>query len=258
MNETMSETQKERLSAFMDGETRDQREEEQVLDALLEDPETRGAWARYHLASDCMNGRLPRRLDRTLADQVAESLRNEPAILAPARTWRDFARPVAGFAIAASVATLAVLVALQKPAGVDNPGAASLAKVGPDAGAAGGVAPATVRAVSAGNPAERRPVARRGDPPRLSRYINDYRARRSGARVPEGLPVVAVFIERTERPPAAKMARISQGRVNAFSLYATGRHVIVVGEAPQAAVQQVAQSVISSMEGREWNAPAQR
>ena len=257
MNETMSETQKERLSAFMDGETQDEREDQQVLDALLEDPETRGAWARYHLASDCMNGRLPRRLDRTLADRVAESLRNEPVILAPSRTWRGFVKPVAGFAIAASVATLAVLIALQNPEGVNDPGPASLAKVAPDP-SAGGVAPAPVRAVSAGNPAERRPVARRGEPPRLSRYINDYRARRSGARISEGMPVVAVFIERTERPPAAKMARISQGRVNAFSLYTAGRHVIVVGEAPQAAVQQVAQSVISSMEGREWNGPAQR
>lgn len=257
MTETMSETQKERLSAFMDGETRDEREDRQVLDALLEDPETRGAWARYHLASDCMNGRLPRRLDRTLAGRVAESLRNEPAILAPSRAWRGFAKPVAGFAIAASVATLAVLVALQKPSGVNDPGPASLARVAPDAGA-GGVAPTPVRPVSAGNPAERRPVARRGEPPPLSRYINDYRARRSGARISEGLPVVAVFIERTERPPAAKMARVSQGRVNAFSLYTAGRHVIVVGEAPQTAVQQVAHSVISSMEGREWNAPAQR
>ena len=132
-----------------------------------------------------------------------------------------------------------------------------MAKVAPDAGA-GGVAPTPVRPVNAGNPAERRPVARRGEPPPLSRYINDYRARRSGARISEGLPVVAVFIERTERPPAAKMARVSQGKVNAFSLYTAGRHVIVVGEAPQTAVQQVAHSVISSMEGREWNAPAQR
>ena len=257
MNETMSETQKERLSAFMDGETRDQREEGQVLDALLEDPETRGAWARYHLASDCMNGRLPRRLDRTLADRVAESLRAEPAILAPSRGWRGFARPVAGFAIAASVATLAVLIALQNPEGVDDPGPASLATIAPDIGA-GGVAPASVRPVGAGNPAERRPAARLDPPPALSRYINDYRARRSGARISEGLPVVAVFIERTEGPPAAKMARFSQGKVNAFSLYTAGRHVIVVGEAPQTAVQQVAQSVISSMEGREWNGPAQR
>ena len=257
MNESMSETQKERLSAFMDGETRDEGEERQVLDALLEDPEARGAWARYHLASDCMNGRLPSRLDRTLAHRVVESLRDEPPILAPSRAWRGFVRPAAGFAIAASVATLAVLIALQKPAGVDDPGPASLAKVAPEAGV-GGVAPAPARAVSAGNPAERQPVARRGEPPRLSRYINDYRSRRSGARISEGLPVVAIFIERTERPPAATMARFSQGKVNAFSRYAAGRHVIVVGEAPQAAVQQVAQSVISSMEGREWNAPASR
>ncbi len=104
----MSDAKKERLSAFMDGELEGSGQGGAV-DQLLEEPELMGAWGRYHLVSDCLKQRLPDRLDRNLAANVSRALQDEPPIVAPVAFLRPLARPVAGFAIAASVAALAVL-----------------------------------------------------------------------------------------------------------------------------------------------------
>ena len=112
----MSETKKERLSAFMDDEIGGRHED--LVDDLLKDPELLDTWSRYHLISDGLKQGLPEAMDTNLARNVSDSLRHEPAIVAPGRSTRTYLKPVAGFAIAASVAALAILgIQQQQPGG---------------------------------------------------------------------------------------------------------------------------------------------
>lgn len=111
----MSETKKEQLSAFMDNEVDGLNKD--IADDLLKDPELLDAWSRYHLISDSLKQGLPERIDRNLAKNVSDTLRNEPAIVAPHRSSHAYIKPVAGFAIAASVAALAILGIQQQQLG---------------------------------------------------------------------------------------------------------------------------------------------
>ena len=111
----MNEANKEQLSAFMDGETDGQRQD--LVDQMLKDPELMGAWSRYHLVSDCLRQCLPERIDKELAGNISQALLKEPAILAPDRRAYPFVKPIAGFAIAASVAALAILGIQQQQVG---------------------------------------------------------------------------------------------------------------------------------------------
>ena len=112
----MNETKKEQLSAFMDDEIGGLHTN--LVDDLLKDPELLDTWSRYHLISDSLKQGLPERIDRNLAKKVSGSLRNEPVIVAPHRSTHRFIKPVAGFAIAASVAALAILgIQHQQPGG---------------------------------------------------------------------------------------------------------------------------------------------
>ena len=103
----MNETKKEQLSAFMDNEIDGSQKD--LVDDLLQEPELLDTWSRYHLISDSLKQGLPESVDRNLARNVSEALRDEPAILAPGRLAHPLLKPVAGFAIAASVTALAIL-----------------------------------------------------------------------------------------------------------------------------------------------------
>ena len=112
----MIEAKKEQLSAFMDDEIDGQHKS--LVSQLLKDAEMLGTWSRYHLISDCLKQWLPERVDTSLAENISKSLRKEPAIIAPSRPTHTFVKPVAGFAIAASVAALAILgIQQQQPGG---------------------------------------------------------------------------------------------------------------------------------------------
>lgn len=112
----MNEANKEQLSAFMDDEL-DGLQKDQV-GQMLKDPELLDTWSRYHLVSDCLKRNLPEHLDRELAGKVSKSIEQEPAIVAPGGLPRSFVKPAAGFAIAASVAALAILgIQQQQPGG---------------------------------------------------------------------------------------------------------------------------------------------
>jgi sigma-E factor negative regulatory protein RseA len=105
------EDYKERLSALADGALTSL-ETVHVLDAVAGSDELRSTWARYHLIGEVM--RTPGRAawPRDLAGRVKQAMAGEPALLAPrprrARAEQWF-RPLAGLAIAASVAAVAVL-----------------------------------------------------------------------------------------------------------------------------------------------------
>lgn len=112
----MNETKKEQLSAFMDDEI-DGLQKNQV-EQILKDPELLDTWSRYHLVSDCLKRNLPEHLDRELAGKISKSIHQEPAIVAPGGLSRSFVKPAAGFAIAASVAALAIFgIQQQQPGG---------------------------------------------------------------------------------------------------------------------------------------------
>ena len=103
----MSDLKRERLSCFVDGEITES--ERHIADHLLKDQELLDTWSRYHLLSDCLNQQLPRYMGRHLSADVAQLIQSEPAILAPTKLAPAFMKPVAGFALAASVTAMAIL-----------------------------------------------------------------------------------------------------------------------------------------------------
>ncbi|MGI9228461.1 MAG: sigma-E factor negative regulatory protein [Gammaproteobacteria bacterium] len=105
----MSDTDKEQLSALVDGEI--DTDADGLLTRLGRDEKLQASWARYHLISDCIKGQAPVHPAPKLHTRVARRLTAEPVILAPVRKPRlnTLFKPVAGFAIAASVAALAIL-----------------------------------------------------------------------------------------------------------------------------------------------------
>ena len=103
----MSEHKIEDLSALIDGEHAGVADE--VIDRICEDGHLRQTWARYHLISDCLKGQLPEHISMKVGDRIQRALDAEPVILAPKRRVYPYLKPVAGFAIAASVAVMAIL-----------------------------------------------------------------------------------------------------------------------------------------------------
>jgi sigma-E factor negative regulatory protein RseA len=94
----------ENLSALIDGE----QDGEHILDNLIHDQDMKDTWSRYHLIGDCLRDNLPEKISNKVSTNVTQALLNEPTILAPKATNRFSIKPVAGFAIAASVAMVAV------------------------------------------------------------------------------------------------------------------------------------------------------
>jgi negative regulator of sigma E activity len=107
------ETQREALSALMDGEL-PPAEAARLLDAMNHDPELRELWRRHHQLSGLLSGHAQMVVDGgALANRIRESLDREPVVLAPRRraagvTWTTGR----ALALAASVALVAVVVAL--------------------------------------------------------------------------------------------------------------------------------------------------
>lgn len=100
----MNESNKEQLSALIDGED----DSSQTIDDLIHDQEMKETWSRYHLIGDCLRDNLPEGISNQVYNEVSQALSNEPTVLAPQTTKRFNIKPLAGFAIAASVAMAAV------------------------------------------------------------------------------------------------------------------------------------------------------
>jgi sigma-E factor negative regulatory protein RseA len=102
----MSEHNNEQISALIDGEY--DGDNNKALDALIHDQEMQDTWSRYHLIGDCLRDHLPEEITHQVSNHVSDTLRNEPTILAPQKTKQFNLKPIAGFAIAASVAMVAI------------------------------------------------------------------------------------------------------------------------------------------------------
>lgn len=98
--------EKESLSALMDGET-DELEFHRTLKMTSESDELRDTWRRYQLAASAMRRDLPVQVTDYSA-AIRAALDDEPTHGARAAVSR-MAKPLGRFAIAASVAALAVL-----------------------------------------------------------------------------------------------------------------------------------------------------
>lgn len=109
----MNDNKREQLSALMDGEA-DSHEYDALVKSLCrkESPEQQGRWERYHLISDALKRNLPANLQHDLCARVSAALEDEPTVLAPRRftiNWKRYTKPLAGVAIAASVATISIV-----------------------------------------------------------------------------------------------------------------------------------------------------
>jgi len=109
----MSKETREHISSLMDGEI--SREASRFLVRRLgSDEELSSTWARYHVVRDCLRNPEGGLAREDLCERVNRALEEEQD-LAPGRSRLAWLRPVAGAAIAASVALVAVLAV--------NPGA---------------------------------------------------------------------------------------------------------------------------------------
>ena len=105
----MSDQLRESLSALMDGESQEL-ELRRLLSADGEDKEVvEQTWSRYHLAREAMHDSSVnaqfRHLD--ISQQVSMAVRDEPVV--QAKRSKSWLQPVAGFAVAASVAAGVVI-----------------------------------------------------------------------------------------------------------------------------------------------------
>ena len=113
----MSEQIREQVSAFLDGELPNS-ETELLLKRLTRDGELRESFGRYALIGEALRGSSHAYLTKGFADRVNGAINGEPVTAIttsqPARAPRWW-RPLAGAAVAAGVAAVAV-VALQQRA----------------------------------------------------------------------------------------------------------------------------------------------
>jgi sigma-E factor negative regulatory protein RseA len=122
--------QLQRMSAAMD-------EDENATDAYLAkvdiDAELKGRWARYHLIGDALRDQLPEQVNAALVTDIHVAIANEPTVLVPCsnsskRTVLSrMVKPIAGLAIAASVAVVAVISFQQQQLDIPRDGAPELA-----------------------------------------------------------------------------------------------------------------------------------
>lgn len=108
----MTDTQRENLSAGMDGEL-SKEELRFLLRRLDHDASLQEAWSRYHVARDGLRRQLPPQASTGFAARVMQAIEQESAVAhGKRRHWLHWS---AGGAIAASVAVAALMVA--QPAG---------------------------------------------------------------------------------------------------------------------------------------------
>jgi sigma-E factor negative regulatory protein RseA len=116
----MSERMRESLSALLDDEA-DELEVQRVLARIGDDPELRRTWFRYAAARSVVAGHRLDHLNLDISGRVRDAIASEEAVAAPAggRLGQRLLRPLASFAIAASVAAV-VVVGGQQLAGVEG------------------------------------------------------------------------------------------------------------------------------------------
>ncbi len=109
MSDSTYDKTNEKISSLIDDE---QALDNALIDSLLNDKEIKAKWVSYNLMSDVLNDRDQHKVDKAWFTELSEKLDKEPAILAP-HVMRAFkhkvVKQIAGLAVAASVAMVAIL-----------------------------------------------------------------------------------------------------------------------------------------------------
>lgn len=192
----MSNNSDEKLSAFMDDEIHPE-----VLTTLKQDSEARGRWSRYHLIRDVLSGHTETIPSSDFAERVSAALRDEPTVLRPARRRLGHTvKQVAGLAIAATVATVAVLTVQQSEI---SPGSVTA----PAQVAANGSVPVDgIRSVNASN----NPPVRSFDQEvqsKLSNYLINHNEYSASSRMQGMLPYMRIV---SVTPAESVVARVDE------------------------------------------------
>lgn len=113
----MTDKLNEQISALLDDEL-PSHEAASVLTRISQDRDLRQKWERYQMIGDVMRGETIHLMAHDISDGVRRMIAQEPAIISiPKKAgatvpWRSsWIKPAAGAALAASVATLAVITA---------------------------------------------------------------------------------------------------------------------------------------------------
>jgi len=104
----MNKESREHLSCLMDGEISAETGRFLVR-RLGADEQLCATWARYHLVRDCLRHQDGAWAGESLADRVQQAIQGEGLPAAPHKVRRTWLRPVAGLAVAASVALMAIV-----------------------------------------------------------------------------------------------------------------------------------------------------
>lgn len=107
----MNDKINEQLSALADDEL-SVPEQALLLRRLAQDAALRDEWERIHLMRDALHNELPSRMGPSLSARVMAALEDEPAPAVSGgwrRLSRRIAKPLAGLAVAASVAAMAIV-----------------------------------------------------------------------------------------------------------------------------------------------------
>lgn len=119
---------RESLSALKDGEA-SEFELRKVLQTLTTDSELRKQWHRYHLAAAIIRREVVKSPDLALCDRIQAALNEEPAH--GTSPVKRLIQPLSRFAVAASVAALAI-VGVQQYTQLNGASEAALAKAEPE------------------------------------------------------------------------------------------------------------------------------
>lgn len=126
----MSDKLKENMSALVDGEL-EIRSASETIDMMVDDDALRVRWSRYHLVRDVLRHKAYPDAGGDLSERVRSLMADEPLHFpdrSGAQRWRGALKPLAGVALAASVAVVAVLaVRSQGPLPGDADGEAARA-----------------------------------------------------------------------------------------------------------------------------------
>lgn len=177
------------ISAMVDEEL-ERREIDLALRRLTRDDAARDRWERYHLISDVLQGHGPVSLHSGFAARIRQALETEPTPSAAAKPLPAWYKPVSGFALAASVAMLALYGLRPNQTADLVPGAPLAAS-----------SSSTATALSNPTVAVLRPANFSGEPrqARLKNYLVNHNGYASLNGVPGMLPYARLVDYQTDR-----------------------------------------------------------
>jgi len=139
----MSESKLEKISSLVDNFRDSKSQSEALFEQINSDNTLSETWGRYHLIGDVLRDELPSEISLDLSAQIAQSIADEPTVLAPRKStfYHDvkakvvqFSKPFGQVAIAASAAGLMILGVQQNVAQNDVVMPSQVAQTTPLAG----------------------------------------------------------------------------------------------------------------------------